>query len=248
MNPKVIDISHHQPDPIDWDKVREGGTLAVIHKATEGTSHVDEEMYDRRYLAVEAGLAWSTYHFLRPGNIKEQMDFYLETVEPVLGARVCLDHEDEGVSLDDLKQAFQYLGKQRPDLQLTLYSGHLIEEQMNGEYDQYLATAVSLWTAQYTGRPEDVDWNDATWPVPSLWQYSDQTAVDGITGNVDGNKFNGSDEQLLKWFGPVEDMPPTPQPVNTVEIHIYAPDGIKVLVSVNGAPTEDYTEEDVTLQ
>jgi GH25 family lysozyme M1 (1,4-beta-N-acetylmuramidase) len=244
-NPKVIDISHHQPDPIDWAKVKNGGTLAVIHKATEGTTHVDEDMAPRQLAATQAGLSWSTYHFLRPGNITQQMDFYLQTADPPTGSRVCLDHEDEGVSLDDLKSAIKYLGQQRPDLQITLYSGHLIEEQLNGEYDHYLATSVSLWTAQYTDRPSDVDWNDATWPKPSLWQYSDQTTVDGIDGPVDGNKWNGSDENLVKWFGPPTDVPePKPPVTPIVEVSIYAPKSVALSVTVNGEPMTYANGED----
>jgi lysozyme len=211
-NPKVIDISHYQPDPIDWQQVRAGGTIGVIHKATEGTSYVDDCLFERARAALDAGLAWATYHFLKDNNPEQQMQHYLDTVDPVIGERVCIDHEEKA-SLDELKQAVQYLQAKRPDLQITIYSGHTIKDQIGtgpeSAHDAVLAT-TSLWLAQYTtGTP---NWPENTWPQWSLWQYTDSASVSGINGNVDGNKWNGSDEALVRWFGPPSAVDPSPEP------------------------------------
>jgi GH25 family lysozyme M1 (1,4-beta-N-acetylmuramidase) len=35
----MIDLSHHQGQPIDFAKVKAAGIVAVMHKATEGNYH-----------------------------------------------------------------------------------------------------------------------------------------------------------------------------------------------------------------
>ena len=68
MNPVIIDISHHQADPIDWTKLKANGTVGVILKATEGTSYTDPTYASRKKAALAAGLAVSSYHFFKKGN------------------------------------------------------------------------------------------------------------------------------------------------------------------------------------
>jgi lysozyme len=188
---------------------------------------------------MDAGLCWSTYHFLRPGDMAEQMQHYLGTINPRPGERVCLDHEDAGVSVSQLRQAVQICLGHPNNLQVTIYSGHLIEEQLGGERDDYLAENTSLWTAQYTNRPNEVEWNSATWPTPSLWQYTDEADVIGIEGPVDGNKWNGTGEALKKWFGPAEEeepeepLPPPTPGIAHVDIAIKTENAV-VSITVNG--------------
>lgn len=224
--PLVIDISHHQPDPIDWLGLVSAGIVGVIHKATEGTGYKDPKLFARASAAMNTGLLWSTYHFLRPGNMGAQMDWYLNTINPVGGERVCLDHEDGGVSLSSLRDCVNIIRSKRPDLQITIYSGHLIKEQLGSAHDVVLAS-TSLWIAQYSSSPS---WPIATWPNYSLWQYTDQGRISGINGNVDLNQFNGSRENCIKWMSPAGSEPtpaPEPEPEEKV-VRVYAPPGVRV--------------------
>jgi lysozyme len=216
-NPVVVDLSHWNPTP-DWAKLRDGGTVGVIHKATEGSGNVDATWFERAKNAMVAGLSVATYHFLRPGDMGKQMGFYLGEQDRLmpLGSRVCLDHEDAGVSLADLETAVKAIRSARPDLQITVYSGHLLKDQLGAGYNEVLAKNTSLWLAQYTtGTPS---WPARTWPVWTLWQYTDKAQVEGISAPVDGDKFNGSVEQCIAWFGPADAVPepvppePAPQP------------------------------------
>jgi GH25 family lysozyme M1 (1,4-beta-N-acetylmuramidase) len=235
-DPCVIDLSHHNPTP-DWAKLVSIGVVGVIHKATEGTTYKDPTLYERARAAMDSGLLWSTYHFMRPGSMTEQMDWYLEVVDPVQGERVCLDHEDDGVSLDELEAAVNYLLLTRPDLQVTIYSGHLIEEQLGSTRNDYLADNTSLWTAQYTTASAP-SWPTGTWPEWSLWQYSQTVTVPGISQKVDGNRWNGDEDALRLWFGPasaIEPAPPEPAPgYETVDIAIVTTPGVSVSVTLNG--------------
>jgi lysozyme len=236
-NPLVIDLSHHNPTP-DWAALKAGGTIGVIHKATQGTGFVDDQLFARARAAMDAGLKWATYHFLTTSDPETQMAFYLNTVNPVEGERVCIDHEPDqdgnAPTLAQLKAAVQYILDYRRDLQITVYSGHLIEEQLGSTCDAFLAENTSLWTAQYTSAAAP-SWCEATWPTWSLWQYTEEANVQGVSAPVDGNKWNGSNEALIAWFGPKsEDVTPEPEPesvVSTVNAFGYSVD---VVIDRNG--------------
>lgn len=193
----VIDLSHHN-EVDSFEAIRGDGILAVILKATEGTSYTDDQYADRRALALAAGLALSSYHFLRHTDVQLQMDHFLGVVAPVRGERVCIDHEADA-TLDDLIGAVRALRRADPFLEITVYSGHLIKEQTQG-LEPFVQTRTSLWVAQY--EVASPSWPQNIWPVWSLWQYTQEGRVDGVNGPVDLNHFNGSDEQLLAWFGP----------------------------------------------
>ena len=161
------------------------------------------------------------------------MDHYLSTIDPIAGERVVLDHEDAGVHVDQLCDAVGNLLQIRPDLQVTIYSGHLIKEQLGSTKNVYLAENTSLWIAQYTSAAAP-SWPTATWPAWSLWQYTDKAAVDGITKPVDGNRFNGSKEQFLAWMMAPAIQPPAPSPgAPKVVVNIQAPSNVEVVVRVN---------------
>ena len=118
--------------------MKAGGTFGVIHKATEGTSYVDNKLFARMKAAKTAGLLTCTYHFMRESDMEGQMKHYLSTINPVQGERVILDHEHSGTSLQELKQAVHYVLSVRPDLQITVYSGHLIKEQLGSGSSDFL--------------------------------------------------------------------------------------------------------------
>lgn len=229
----AIDLSHHNTVN-ELHSAAAAGIVGILHKCTEGSTFLDEDYHTRRRMAAEAGLAFGAYHFLKHGNVKAQMAWFLDNCELPVGARACIDYEDEACTLDDLREAVEELTAQAEDLQLTVYSGHLIKEQLGSASDPVLEQ-TSLWVAQYgTSSPS---WPKGTWATWTLWQYTDTAFVAGISGPVDGNRFNGSAENCRKWFGPVD--APTPQPVDpsTVIVSVQAPEGVPVQIIVNGKMT-----------
>jgi GH25 family lysozyme M1 (1,4-beta-N-acetylmuramidase) len=219
MNPLCIDVSHHQPEP-NWARVKAGGTVGAILKATEGLTYVDPVFGQRREAARAANLAVSSYHFLKHGQVGQQMAHYLDVVSPQRGERVVIDYEDTSCSLADLREAVLALQAAGLDLQITIYGGGMLKGQLGDNHDEVLVK-TSLWIAHYTSMAQPV-WPKATWPVWTLWQYTDSATVDGIQGPVDGNRFNGPAGNLLKWLRPstpgqVLPAPPTPVPYNFAE-------------------------------
>lgn len=225
----IVDLSHHNPEP-NWAKLKAGGVVGVILKATEGTTYIDPTFGSRRQAAKAAGLACASYHFLRPGNARGQMLHYLDVVGPVPGERMIIDYEAEGLKLDDLWEAVEALAQQPLNLQITVYSGHLIKEQLRNTKDVLLADFTSLWIAQYG---PTVKWPEGTWPVWSLWQFTDKANVSGISQPVDGNRFNGSAENARRWLAPATDLPPAVA-LPVVRIAIDVPDDVEVDIKVNG--------------
>lgn len=223
----VIDISHWQAG-FNFGAFAEAGGLAVICKATEGTSYKDKDYPTFREQAAKAGLGFASYHFFRPGDPTAQANYYLAYAKPDQGERVVIDWEDDATTLANAVKFLQVIQAARPDLQLTVYSGHTCKTQLGSTRDQWLADNTSLWLAQYTtGSPS---WPSATWPQWSLWQYSEKGRVAGFAGDVDLDRFNGSDENLLKWIGPVGAPPPPIDEMPTVEIVTRG----QVRVVVNG--------------
>ena len=69
-------------------------------------------------------------------------------------------------------------------LQVTVYSGHLLKEQLNGTKNELLAEHTDLWLAQYTaGTPT---WSQGTYPKWTMWQYSCRKARQDHRGHGAG--------------------------------------------------------------
>jgi lysozyme len=240
--PICIDISHHQ-GYCDFDEVAKAGVLGMIHKATEGTSFVDDMRAENCSRALDAGLAISTYHWLSPGSDPaDQMDFYLSTIKPSPGERVVIDYEQDGCTISQLEKAVQTLMDHGSGLKITVYSGHLLKEQLGNSCNSFLQTNTDLWLAQYTSSEENISWSEGTYEEWKLWQYKDTGTLPGIDdAYVDFNNFNGTAEEFLKWISPDGARPPIPVPPHPgdklVSIVIDTPEGVAVDVTVNGVLT-----------
>src|SRR3954468_16144682 len=139
MKPSVIDISHWQTVDPGFEPAKKEGIVGVIHKLTEGSSYVDPTVEARAFLAREADLLFGVYHFVRPGDMKKQAEFFVKTADKLNldedgELLYALDHEDPSVSLDQalvfLQTVAELTGKSP-----VLYSGHVIKEQLDKEVD-----------------------------------------------------------------------------------------------------------------
>jgi lysozyme len=205
MRLDVIDLSHWQAHIPDFAKAKAAGLVGVILKATEGLNYVDPVFETRKKAVRAAGLSYASYHFLKAGGAA-QISHYLYTARPVHGERVIIDYEDKGCQLADLHAAIERIHNVDASLQITVYGGSKLKEDLKGHPDTILAT-TSLWLAQYTtGLPA---WPQQVWPTYSLWQYSDgqfggaPRSMAGFTGTFDCNEFHGSHDACRAWFGPV---------------------------------------------
>jgi len=215
--PVCIDISHWQDFP-DFDEVYASGVRGMIHKATEGTTYVDPNRSKNCSNALAAGLAISTYMWIKPGDGAAQAEFYLATIDPTPGERVVIDYEEDGCSLTTLKNAVQAILDYGNELKITVYSGHLLKEVLGDSHDAFLAQHTDLWLAQYTSDESKISWPEATYPKWTLWQYSETGEIPGIDDSyVDLNNYNGNDQEFLEWINPTGVKPKPPKPVDPVK-------------------------------
>jgi lysozyme len=219
----VIDLSHWNT-VTSWSKVKGAGIMGVIHKATEGSSYVDDTYHERKKAAQAEGLLWGAYHFLRPGNMEAQVDHFIDTVGPI--DIYAADHEDPGVSLDDLKVFLNRI-EAATGISPVIYSGHVIKEQVGSSNDPELAQ-YRLWLAQYSSSPS---WPTKIWPKWWLWQHTDQGDCPGIEGDTDLNQYDGTAQQLVDdWVGAEPVPEPEPEMAQvTVTISVIGNATVKVI-------------------
>lgn len=204
----VVDLSHW--DEVDsFEEAKADGVAGIIHKATESNKYRDPAYDQCKNDALAAGLLWGAYHFLRPGNMKDQARFFVSEAGKNLDLYAA-DHEDERVSLDDLKTFLREM-KRLTGTSPIIYSGHVLKEQLGDRRDDELSQ-YRLWLAQYTPGPPN--WPKATFPQWWLWQYTDHGECAGIPGNSEGNldlnKYAGTRQQLIDDWR--QELPPKRAP------------------------------------
>ena len=78
-----------------------------------------------------------------PGDMHAQAQHFLEVADPARTISICADHEDTGVSLDDLREflgAIWALTKR----QAVIYSGHVLKEQVGEGHITWLRHAPTM--------------------------------------------------------------------------------------------------------
>ena len=190
--PFGIDIYHNDKD---WTKMR---LDFIFIKATEGDSHVDSKFSEWRATARGKGLPCGAYHFLRGGDIKPQIDRFLQTIGYLqTGELPCvLDWEArDAKSVSDAATWLQAV-EAKTGITPIIYSSHsfLIEKNLPDSFAKY-----PLWIARpgsdtpfYNGKlPRP--WN--TW---AFWQKA--FGENGSASGFDENVYNGSIEDMKKFY------------------------------------------------
>lgn len=230
--PIVIDLSHHNTIPVGLEEAKAYGIVGCIHKATEGGSYVDSDVDARWFLAQRAGMLWGLYHFMRPGDQVLHAQHFVKQAELYGDANTLLvaDHEDPGVSLDDLLIWLEEV-EALTDRVPMVYSGHVLKDQLKGKPDHRF-DKYRLWLAQYGNNPV----LPPGWMNFWLWQYTDQGSIPGVNPPVD---LNAGDvlQVMAEWSGAIVEPLPPPEPpleIPVVTVDIQAPEDVVVVIKVNG--------------
>lgn len=200
----IIDISHNN-GKIDLAKMASAGVPAIIHKATQGSDFVDPMYADHKAQAEELGLLWGSYHFGTGVYTIDQVDNFMNTVNPTPNELIVLDFEINpgGVSMT-LEQAIEFISIIYNEIGVypMIYGGALLRESIGSSIEPILANC-SLWYARYGHAPLGIPrqiWSDYT-----LWQFTDGAhgngpyEIDGA-GRCDHSRFNGTiDELKARW-------------------------------------------------
>lgn len=196
MNPRVIDLSHHNTVSPDLKGAAAAGVIAVIHKMTEGTSMVDEKAKSRKFLADDAGLKFGLYHFLHAGDMKAQAQFFFNKAQGIADDNTlwACDFEVPNVKLSqvaDFMEALAALTGKPP----VLYSGSFLKDAIGRGESAAELVQYRLWLCHYYGPSYKLP---KGWEKYWLWQYSDKGTVPGTdVGKTDVNYFEGEDSDLI---------------------------------------------------
>ena len=167
----------------------------VFIKATEGKSHLDRNFQRNFRKAGQYGLIRGAYHYFSP-NVSgdRQARYFMDNVQleegdlpPVLDIEEIGDQTPETLR----KEALEWLDlmERRFGTPPIIYTGLKFKKTYlsTPEFDRY-----PFWIAHYYVK--QLGFN-GQW---KFWQHTDVGTIDGITGKVDLNVYNGSMYDLQK--------------------------------------------------
>jgi GH25 family lysozyme M1 (1,4-beta-N-acetylmuramidase) len=194
-----VDVSHWQ-GTVDWGKVRSDDVSFAFMKATEGTYYTDPSLARNWAGAEKVGIYRAAYHFARPsvGSAAAQARYFVSKAGKFA---------DKG-DLPPVLDLEQTGGLSPAALQSWVSTWLTTTEQLTGRtpilyfspyfWIDHMANSTAftrypLWIAHYTSGSPLVPGGWKTW---TFWQRTSSGHVNGISGLVDMNRFNGSTKQL----------------------------------------------------
>lgn len=196
-----IDVSHYQ-GPIDWRKVAASGKRFTFAKATEGQTYDDPTYATNRSGAEAAGLRFGAYHFARPdtsaNDAKLEADHFATVARPRKGEIVpTLDLEVSGglsvAQLQSWVSSFLQEVEARTGARALIYTNPSFWKTYMGDTSYFATHGYKLlWIANWDVPDPSVpgsNWGGHGW---TFWQWTDCETVPGISGCVDGDRYNKS--------------------------------------------------------
>ncbi|MEU2603935.1 glycoside hydrolase family 25 protein [Streptomyces albus] len=178
---KGIDVSSYQPSDYSTR-----GIEFVFIKLTEGKSYTNPKWVAQRKTARDAGLVTGFYHFVRPGSMKKQADYFLSKIKLAPGDMLVLDWEDPKVSNDEKDDWIKYVQDKAPKHKVLLYCNR--DFWLNRDKTSFAGDG--LWIAHYNGKPGEPG-------IKHRWRFHQYTS-DPIDTNL--GEFD-SREALRSWAG-----------------------------------------------
>jgi GH25 family lysozyme M1 (1,4-beta-N-acetylmuramidase) len=213
----IIDISFWQaPLAIDYDKLAEQ-VDGVILRAAYGTSK--DIHFEQHYAELSArGVPLGAYHYLIGSQSMSRQAVAFATIldgkQLTLGTWMDVEDTRQGTRLYR-NNVLDYAALM-PDAGIYT-SRSRWHEIMGGAF----LTDRKLWVAHYTTASSPlmpVGFN-SYW----IWQYSSTGRLAGYSGNLDMNRFGGSEQEWLAWIGEEEEPEPEPEePLFQARVYSWA--------------------------
>jgi hypothetical protein len=211
--------------------VLEPNTVAVVAKATQGTTGVDSGYHNFRSQALAQGSIFSGYHFLEQGNGAAQAQHYFS----VAGTTPCMidceqDGNQPGVQdcLDFWHELTALGGRVWAVYFPAWYWGVL------GNPDLSPLSSLALVASAYNGYSDTASgWAAFGNVSPSVLQFSDTFNYSGQP--VDFNAYRGTTEQFKALvFGTVPPPPPVQPPKKDYDMLILKVTGQTNVFGLSG--------------
>ncbi len=194
---KGVDVSYYQGN-VDWAKVRAAGRAFAFARVSDGIDYPDTKFAQNWPAMKNAGLVRGLYQFFRPGkDVDAQVDLLVAKLDAAGGLQPgdlppVLDLESDGglPAATVVARAKSWLAQveKKYGVKPIVYTAAFMSNVIGTNFSGY-----TLWVANYetTCPTMPSGWTD--W---EFWQDSEKGKVDGVTGTVDTNLFNGSLAQL----------------------------------------------------
>lgn len=204
----AIVIDAYQGNSIDWDKMAtDKRTVGVIHRSSIGL-RTDTQYKARKAIAKERGYLWGAYHLGYRGNVKAQVDLFLELINGEEDTLMILDLEDTANStFMSIEEAvvFMEMVYERTGRIPVVYANHSTTVKLNQLVaNNPVIQQAKLWYARF--KANVTDFPAGIWNEYFLWQFSSeincsQTGsclynVPGTRYDMDVNVFYGTKEEL----------------------------------------------------
>lgn len=193
---KGIDVSYYQGS-INWRAVKNDGVKFAFIRVSDGTGFRDSQFSANWRGAKDAGVLRGAYQFFRADQDPiRQADLLIDKIGGHLGPNdlpPVIDVEStDGMSSATIRSRVnQWLNhvERKLGVKPIVYTGpYFWEANVGGDFNDH-----RLWVAHYGTNCPLVPGNWSRW---SFHQYTSSGRVNGIGGNVDMNRFNGTLAQL----------------------------------------------------
>ncbi len=212
---KGIDISHWQ-GTINWSSVKNAGYKFAFMKATQGNTYVDPTFATNLANATAQGIRVGPYHFCdlntdtsNPQDPVNEANHFLAIIKPKYQSGMYLPPvaDVEGFpSFSSTAEAQSFTSAWVTSFSNTIYDSLGVRpiiytslSKANSYYNRRVESAHELWLAWWKGTGTSsppVASDTPGWGIWEFWQYADNTSVPGISGNVDGDVYYGTQAQL----------------------------------------------------
>ncbi|MFG2942648.1 glycoside hydrolase family 25 protein [Streptomyces sp. NPDC048282] len=182
-----IDVSAYQSSSYDTDDLS-----FVFIKATEGHSYVNPRLAAQTKTGRDAGLVVGFYHFLWPGNLTAQAEYFVKHAPEKAGEILAVDWETTGdgthASNAEKDTFIRKVRELRPSHRVVLYTNRNF--WLNIDTTSYAGDG--LWIADYVsaGHPR----------IKAKWRFHQYTS-----DPHDKNVADFDDEDALKSWAKNED-------------------------------------------
>lgn len=202
--PAGIDVSSYQGS-INWSSVKAAGISFAYIRATEGTTFQDSDFSANYLHAYNAKVIRGAYHFAQPSSSSgsTQAAYFAahggawSADNLTLPGMLDLEGGCYGMSasaMDSWILSFYNTYKSKTGRDVVIYTS-----------PNWWDTCTNDWSGMSTRSPLYIaDWTTASnpivpagFPYATLWQYTDNGSVSGISGAVDRDRFNGDSARLL---------------------------------------------------
>ena len=207
-----VDVSYYQ-GTIDWAKAKAAGVKYAFVRVSDGNTFKDPKFVQNWTNTKAAGVIRGAYQFFRPSqNVTAQADLMIAAIGTYQPGDLppVIDVEADGglAPATVAARVRQWVDrvKAATGVNPIVYTGMYFWRDEVGGPTSFANNP--LWIAAYSSQCPNLP---SPWMRWTFWQHTDSGHVNGITGNVDMNKFNG-DLAALQAFagGSVTQPPPMP--------------------------------------